>query len=194
MRSCIKRLQSEERAATRASRFCARVCYSCLLCTAVRTRTSPTRLTPTTRAAWCVVDPVLDACYDRGDTGIYSNIRPKNMFSGRRGSLPKASYRTSFYGTSTNFSSTKTAGFETSSRPYLLKIRCSPCHLGVSRSTVLPLHPRKYRKDIFFVASFLASSSHETFVEGKRKKKNAGLGREGYRKISRHFGGKLTWN
>ena len=55
------------------------------------------------------------------------------------------------------------AGFKTKSRSYLLKY-------GVSLDTptsyiVRPLHTRTYMDTLFLVASFLLSSSHETFVK-----------------------------
>ena len=54
------------------------------------------------------------------------------------------------------------AGFETNSRPYLMKYG-APCSLTSSFDRLL--RTGKYAKIVFFVASFLASGSHERSLE-----------------------------
>ena len=71
----------------------------------------------------------------------------------------------SFYGSPPQLFFTEIADFETSSRLYLLKCG-APCHLDVIFRW--PFATKDIHEDIFFVALFLVSRSHETFVEENR--------------------------
>ena len=68
----------------------------------------------------------------------------------------------SFYGSPPQLLFNEIADFETSSRSYLLKCG-APCHLdGIVRYSFAT---KEVHGDIFFIVSFLVSSSHETFVK-----------------------------
>ena len=67
-----------------------------------------------------------------------------------------------FYGSPPQLLFNEIADFETSSRSYLLKCGV-PCHLdGIVRYSFAT---KEVHDDIFFMVSFLVSSSHETFVK-----------------------------
>ena len=71
----------------------------------------------------------------------------------------------SFYGSPPNISLTEIAGFETSSRPYILKYG-APCHPNM----IVPLSFAKIKAcgDYLLIAAFVVSNSHETFVRENR--------------------------
>ena len=87
--------------------------------------------------------------------------------------------RESFYGNPANFFSNEIGGFETSFRSYLLK---NGALAPPTSSFDRPLQTRKNVKVVFFMASFLVSSSHDSF-ETFSLRKIAGVW-AGYRRIS----------